>query len=355
MFEQWYEKDSKAFGYPEDIRAGALVFEQIAQAMEEGRRGVLSLNSAGSDVWAGESADEMRAGLDGLPELMRTSGIAHADAGAALRDFAPAMDVYQRNHVRLQSDARRAQRDIDHKTMQLRGVHRRLDRDDNAWEWLGDLVSLGATNRRELQNDPEGAMLLRALDELEAELESLKDQFRRGRDDFTAEAKRAERRINDADLILYNNAWDKFLSQNIEPVLDVVKDILGWIGTVLAIGSILLLGVSGPLAAAVGTAGMIVAGLAATVSLLHIIGTTAAGREIPKDLAKEFFWNSLGFALAGAGEFLGVAASGSRQFAAALFATAGDAVTIGTGPLAGFFGKAVAVDRAHGWQGLADA
>ncbi|TVR28662.1 MAG: hypothetical protein EA389_00105, partial [Ilumatobacter sp.] len=89
MIMAWYQQPSLAFGDESDVRACAQVFADVTEAMSRARPAALDFNNSGEDTFSSESADEIRAQMEGIPELLRRFAAANDEVASALRQFAP--------------------------------------------------------------------------------------------------------------------------------------------------------------------------------------------------------------------------------------------------------------------------
>lgn len=312
---RWYERPSLAFGDSNDVTACAQVFADVETAMSGARPKTVEVGNTGNDVWSGESADEVRELMTEIPELLRRFSEANGDVANALRQFAPRLSEYQSYCRSLQQRGHSTGDEIDdverlrESTIdRLRSQESDLEKAFTAWTYT-------------YSDHPEVAPLNARLERLMGELAGLERQFDLNGDDFEAAVDLATDVIWSADGVLYNNGWDKFWSQTLKPVLDVVRVVLEIATVVLVIAA--LIGSGGTLAP------LILAGLLLTVSATQVIGTAAAGREVTGEMWLNLALDIAAVATLGAAHYakgLKVAAGAHKVHADKLFkATKGQA------------------------------
>lgn len=266
----WYEQPSLAFGDETDVRACAQVFADVSEAMSRARPAALQFNNSGEDTFSSASADEIRARMEGIPELLRRFEAANADVASALRQFAPKLTDYRNGLQSLQNSGRSRARDIEQVERE------RVITIDRIRSEEGDLGQLVAGWMSGYAHHPEVASLNVRLDALRGELDRLQRQFDIGGEDFNAAVDRAAELIWNADWVLYDGAWERFWNQWLEDALAFVRTILEVVAVILTIAA--LIGSGGTLAP------LIVAGLLLAVSIAQIAGNAAAGREITGEM-----------------------------------------------------------------------
>lgn len=282
----WYHESSLAFGSGDDVRDCARVFADVETAMLRARPNTVTFNDSGDDIWAGNTADLVRSEMDQIPELLRRFSIANRDVATALQSFAPRLDDYRQRFRSLQYEGRSTVNEIEQVE---RDRNRRIDEIESQGIDIGGwLTGYG--------NDPQVSSLNARLDRLQDELRRLKGQFRDNEDGFDDAIDLAVRLVRDADGVLYNNGWDKFWSQTLEPVLEVVRIVVEVL-TVIVMLAVLFTGV-GALAA------LILAGVLFAISVVQVAGTAAAGHEVTGEM-----WLTLAI------DFAAVATLGAARYA----------------------------------------
>ena len=284
----WHDQPSLAFGDPSDVTACARVFADVCTAMTRARPLVLEFNNSGADIWSGTSADELRESMAEIPEQLRRFASANNQVAASLQRFAPELGNYQSQLRSLQSRGSTTTGEINN-VERLREM--KIDELRAQDGGLEGLISWAYT----YSDHPEVASYNSQLDRLQGELERLERQFESNEESFESAVALAVDLIADADTVLYNNGWDKFWTQTLQPILDVVKVVLEIAAIVLVIAA--LIGSGGTLAP------LIVAGLLVAVNVAEIAGTAAAGHEVTGDMWLDLAINVAAFATLGAARY----------------------------------------------------
>lgn len=282
----WHDQPSLAFGDAGDVRACAQVFADVHEAMSRARPLATEFHHSGEEMWSGNSADIVREQMDEVPEFLRRFSVANDDVASALRRFAPELSDYQSLFRNLQSRGRSTQGEIESVERQrsdtidrLRSQESDLEKATIAWSYTyGDHPEVRSLNAR--------------LEHLENELRTLERQFDGNAEGFESAVALAADLIWNADGVLYNNGWDKFWSQTLDPIVEVVRIVLEIATVVLMIAA--LIGSGGTLAP------LIVAGLLVAVSVAEIAGTAAAGHEITGEMWLNLAIDVAAFATLGA-------------------------------------------------------
>ena len=283
---RWYDKNSKAVGDGHDVRQCARGFSEASRSMLEARPKAARFERGGDgSSWESDAAEMLREQMDLVPDLMRRFAAANGNVASALEAFAPQLDGYQDTHRRLQREGHETRRDIDVNERARERRYQELSGDDNVfeqgWNWLSG----------EYGDDPQIRSLNAEIDRLEDELRRLRSQYYNNDDEFRDDVGRAIDLVRDADTVLYNNGWDKFWTQTLEPIIDIIRVVLQVAAIVLAIAA--LVGSGGTLAP------LIVAALLAATSAAKIAGTAAAGREVTGEMWMNFALDLAGLVTAG--------------------------------------------------------
>ncbi len=284
----WHQQPSLAFGDSSDVTACARVFDDVGTAMTRARPLVVEFNSSGADIWSGNAADGLRESMAEIPEQLRRFANANNQVATSLQRFAPALSDYQDQRRSLQArgstttgEANNIERLREMKIDELRAQDGGLE----------GLISWAYT----YSDHPEVASYNAQLDRLQGELDRLERQFESNEHSFESAVALAVDLIADADSVLYNNGWDKFWTQTLQPILDVVKVVLEIAAIVLVLAA--LIGSGGTLAP------LIVAGLLVAVNVAEMAGTAAAGHEITGDMWLELGINVAALATLGAAHY----------------------------------------------------
>ncbi len=275
----WYEQSSRAFGDESDVLACARVFADVTEAMSRARPLAAEFSDSGEDTFSSNSADEIRARMEGIPELLRRFAAANAEVASALQQFAPRLTDYQTGLQSLQDTGRSTAHEIGQVERLRASTIERLRSEETD---LGQAV-VGWFS--DYADHPEVASLDGRLDALQSELERLGRRFEIGGDDFDAAVDRAAELIWSADAVLYDSDWARFWSQWLEDALDVVRTILEVVAVILTVA--VLIGSGGTLAP------LIVAVLLLAVTVAQIAGNAAAGHEVTGEM-----WLNLGLDVA---------------------------------------------------------
>lgn len=266
----WYERPSLAFGDQADVLQCSRVFRDVSTAMQIARPRAMEFQQHGDDIWAGSTADQFRDELDLVPELLRRAAIANGEVASALGTFAPRLAEYQRRLAALQSDGRSTVREIDAIERQRDAAVARLRSEEtDPFGYIGGLFT-------GYEGDPEVHRLTTRLQQLHDELLRAERHYDDNEDAFESAVAIAADLIGEAENVLYNNGWDKFWTQTLEPVLEVVKLVLEIAAVVLMVVAIFT-GVGALLA-------LIVGALLLAISATQVIGTAAAGREVTAEM-----------------------------------------------------------------------
>ncbi len=286
---EWLLRPSSAFGDETDVAACARVFADVQEAMVRARPLATTFTNAGEDIWSGSTADSLREKMREVPEYLRRFAEANHEVSSALYGFGPALGDYQRDRRTLQSQGRGTQEEIDRWINRRETTIEQLKARDGG---LGEVTALLTAYR----NDPQVLSCTTHIERLQAELDRLERHFYSNEDEFASAVRMAIDLISNSDDVLYNNTWDKFWSQTVEPVLEVVRVVLEIAMVVLMIAA--MIGSGGTLAP------LIVAGLLVAVSATEIIGTAAAGHEVTAEMWLDLAINIAAFATLGAARSL---------------------------------------------------
>lgn len=266
----WYEQPSLAFGDESDVRACAQVFADVAEAMSRARPAATEFNDSGEDTFSSESADEIRARMEGIPELLRRFETANAGVASALRQFGPTLTDYRDEVRSVQNSGRARARDLEQVERERASTIDRIRSEES------DLGQVLVGWMSDYSQHPEVRAINARLDALQAELDRLGHQFEIGGDDFNAAIDRAAELIRNADWVLYDGTWDRFWNQWLEDALAFVRTILEVAAVILTVAA--LVGSGGTLAP------LIVAALLLAVSIAQIAGRAGSGREITDEM-----------------------------------------------------------------------
>lgn len=300
--DDWLTRN-EARGTGDEVRDTSRRYNEATNHMAAARAGLLNAKNGEDDAWRGRSGAEFRNQTDALPLLMDRSERSTRQVSQALGSFADELDTFNTNRHRIQRDGH----DLQYR---LEAKERQYDQDSKG-VWGDDWWEVGGDMPPELQK------LRTEMQEIEAELDRLRGEFEAEEESFEDAVRLAVRLIEDADDVLYDNAFQQWWDQHGAKILEVVRAILKVMAVIAAIAALILSGgTAAPLAA------LIIASALLATSVLKVAGTAAAHGwdNVTTDMWLDVAGDALGVLTAGVGYKVALAGGDKAPAALKLFA-----------------------------------